>query len=61
VEQGIELAGGEQLIEPAQAVEHALADLAVHALIFDDEQVGAVAIGLGADEHEAASFVSSPE
>jgi hypothetical protein len=61
VEQAIELVGGEQLIEPAQAVEHALADLAVNALIFDDEQVGAVAIGLGADEHEASSFVSSPE
>jgi hypothetical protein len=41
-------------------VEHALADLAVDALIFDDEQVGAGAIGLGADEPGAASVVSSP-
>jgi hypothetical protein len=53
------LAGGEQLVEPAQAVEHALTDLAVDALILDDEQIGAVAIGLGADEQEAVSWVSS--
>ena len=60
VEQGIEVAGGEQLVESAQAVEHALADLAVDAFILDDEKVGAVAIGLGADEQEVVSFVSSP-
>jgi hypothetical protein len=34
MEQGIELAGGEQLIEPAQTVEHALLDLALDALAF---------------------------
>ena len=61
VEQGIEFAGGGQLVESAQAVEHVLADLAVDALILAHEQVNAVAIGLGANEPGAVSAVSSLE
>jgi hypothetical protein len=57
-EQGIQLAGGEQFIEPAQAVQHPLTDLAADALVLDHDEVGAIAVGLGADEHD--SCVSSP-
>jgi hypothetical protein len=49
MEQGIELAGGEQLIESAPTVEHALLDLALDALVLEDQQAGAVAVGLGAE------------
>jgi hypothetical protein len=59
MEQGIELAGGEQLIEPAPTVEHALLDLALDALVLDDQQVGAVAIGLSAEEPASDLLVSS--
>jgi hypothetical protein len=60
VEQGIELPGSEQIIEPTQTVENALVNLAVDALVLDDDEVGAVAVGLSTDEQEAVSFVSSP-
>jgi hypothetical protein len=59
MEQGIELAGGEQLIESAQTVEHALLDLALDVLVLDDQQVGAVAVGLGAGEPTGGLPVSS--
>jgi hypothetical protein len=50
-EQGIELAGGEQFLEPTQAMEHPLTDLAADPFVLDHEEIGAVAVGLGADEH----------
>jgi hypothetical protein len=50
-EQGIQLAGGKQFIEPTQAMQHALTDLAADTLVLDHDKVGAVAVGLGADEH----------
>jgi hypothetical protein len=59
MEQGIDLAGGEQLIELAQTVEHALLDLALDALVLDDQQVGAVAIGLSAEAPASDLLVSS--
>ena len=52
-EQGIELAGGQQFIEPAETVEHPLTDLAVDTLVLDHDEVGAIVIGLRADEHGA--------
>jgi hypothetical protein len=51
VKQGVEPAGGEQVIQPAEAAEDALPDLAVNTLVVDDEKVSATAVGLGADEH----------
>jgi hypothetical protein len=50
-QQGIELARGEQFLEPAQAMEHPLPDLAADPFVLDHEEIGAVAVGLGADEH----------
>ena len=54
MQQCIELAGGEQLIQPTQPVKNALLDLAVDALVLDDEQVSAIAVGLSADEQGAS-------
>jgi hypothetical protein len=58
-EQGSELAGGEQLIQPAQTVGDALLDLALDPLVLDQDEVGAVTVGLGAEER-GGSCVSSP-
>ena len=50
-EQGVHLSGGLQLIEAAEAMAHPLDHAAVHPLVLDEEQVGAIAVLLGADEH----------
>ena len=44
------MARDEQLNESTQTIQHALLDLAVDPLVLDDQQVGAIAVGLGADE-----------
>jgi hypothetical protein len=37
--QGVELPQGPQLVESPEAVQHALPQTAVHALVFDEEQI----------------------
>ena len=49
-QQPIQLATGPQLVESPQAMKHPLLDAPVDALILDQEQVGAVPVGLRADE-----------
>src|SRR5262249_31890911 len=51
LQQAIELSRRAQVIEPAQAMEHALDLAAIDAFVFDEQEVRAVAVGLGADEH----------
>ena len=48
---GVELPGRVELVEAPQAMEHSLDQSAMDALVFDQEQVGAIAVGLCADEH----------
>jgi hypothetical protein len=49
--QRVDLTGTAQLVEPAEAMEHGLHQAPLAAFVFDQEEVGAGAIGLGADEH----------
>ena len=50
-QQCIELARGSQVVETAEAMTDTLDDTAVDALVFDEEEVGAVAARLRADKH----------
>ena len=52
------MARDEQLIESTQTIQHALLDLAVDPLVLDDQQVGAIAVGLGADEQGASCVIT---
>jgi hypothetical protein len=56
------LARGEQLIEPTETAQDTLADLAIDALIVGQQQVGAVGVGLSAQElrNLASSSLSKP-
>ena len=49
-QQPIQFAAGPQLVESPQAMKHPLLDAPVDALILDQEQVGAIPVGLSADE-----------
>ena len=49
-QQPIQFATGLQLVESAQAMKHPLLDAPIDALILDQEQVGAIPVGLSADE-----------
>src|SRR6266516_8233675 len=50
-DEAIELAGGAELVQTSQPMEHPLNQAPIHALVFDEQQVRAVTVGLRADEH----------
>ena len=52
--QYVELAAGQQLIQAAETVQDALLDLAVHPLVLHDEQIGAGTAGLRANKQIGA-------
>ncbi len=54
LDQRVELAAGQQLIEAAETKQDALLDLAVHPLVIDDEQIGSGTVRLRANKHAAA-------
>ena len=51
LQDGVELPGRVELVETPQAMEHPLNETAIDALVFDEEQVGAIAVSLSPDEH----------
>ena len=55
---GVELSGRLELVEAPQPMEHPLDQAAVDPLVFNEEQIGAIAVRLSADEH-AVLCVSS--
>jgi hypothetical protein len=54
VDQHIEFAGSRKFIETSEAEQYALLNLAVDALIIDDQQIGSGTVGLGANEQSGA-------
>jgi len=54
LEEGIELAAGQKLIEAAEPMQNSLFDLAVDPLVVDDKQIRAGTVGLSANEQMAA-------
>ena len=52
--QYVELAAGQQLIQAAETVQNTLLDLAVDPHVVDDEQVGSGTVGLRANEQIGA-------
>src|ERR1019366_1000979 len=54
LDQGVELAAGEELVEAAHPVENALLNFAVDPDVIDDQQIGSGTVGLGADEQVSA-------
>ena len=49
--QRVEFAAGQEFIETPETKQDALFDLAVNALVIDDEQIGSGTVGLSANEH----------
>src|ERR1035441_1622816 len=54
LDQGVELAAGQQLIEAAETKQDVLLDLAAHPLVIHDEQIGPGTVGLRANEQVGA-------
>src|ERR1035441_6202698 len=54
LDQGVELAAGQQLIKAAETKQDVLLDLAVHPLVIHDEQIGSGTVGLRANEQIGA-------
>src|ERR1022692_3043519 len=54
LDQGVELAAGQQLIEAAQTKQDVLLDLATHPFVIHDEQIGPGTVGLRTNEQVGA-------
>src|SRR5664279_2829476 len=54
LDQGVELAAGQQLIEAAETKQDVLLDLATHPLVIHDEQIGSGTVGLRTNEQVGA-------
>src|ERR1017187_1561287 len=54
LDQGVELAAGQQLIEAAETKQDVLLDLATHPVVIHDEQIGPGTVGLRANEQIGA-------
>jgi hypothetical protein len=54
LDQRVEPAAGQQLIEAAETKQDALLDLAAHPLVIHDEQIGPGTVGLCANEQIGA-------
>jgi len=58
VEEGIDVATGEEFIEAAESMQDALLDLTVNPLVVDDEEISAGTVGLSANEQGGAPVSS---
>jgi hypothetical protein len=58
VEEGINVAAGQKLIEATETMQYTLLDLTVNPMVVDDEEIGAGTVGLSANEQSAAPVSS---